>query len=110
MAKAQNIHNLDSLEKEIYRLKLEVKKIEVKLDENLDHVQENFTSMVWSSFFHNKKDKNSGSDNVFESFLKNEKLNTVVNKVTDRIADRAAEGMEKLIDRIFNKKKHHSNG
>jgi|SRR6266496_4584204 len=109
MKKVKNIRNLDSLEREIYRLKLETKNTEEKLDHNLEHLQENFSSMAMNSLFCKKKNKEEEKENHLGSFLKNEKLNIVVNKITDRIADRAAEGIDKLIDKIFHKKKQHSN-
>jgi hypothetical protein len=105
MKKVKNIHNLDSLEREIYRLKLETKNIEEKLDHNLEHLHENFSSMAMNSFF--RKNKNEEKDNIFGSFLKNEKLNTFVNKITDHITERAEEGIDKLIDKIFHKKNRH---
>jgi hypothetical protein len=109
MKKAMNIHNLDSLEREIYRLKLEAKNIEEKLDQNLEHLHGNFSSIAMNSFFHEKKNKEEEKDYIFGSFLKNEKLNAFVNKITDHITERAEEGIDKLIDKIFHKKKHQSN-
>jgi len=106
--KAKNIHNLDSLEKEIYRLQLAAKLIEEKLDHNFDHLHENFSSMAMNSFFCSKKNKSSEKDNLFSEVLNNEKLNSVLSKVTDRMAERAADGVTKLVDKIFSRKKHTS--
>ena len=39
---ATKIKNLDTLEKEIYRLRLEAKNYESKLEDNLDHLQKNY--------------------------------------------------------------------
>jgi hypothetical protein len=108
MKKAKNLHNLDSLEREIYRLTLEAKNIEEKLDNNLAHLEENFSSITMNSFFGKKKNRENEQASFFTSLLKNEKLTTVVDKITDRIADRAAEGIDKLLDKMFHKKKHHS--
>src|SRR6185503_2802722 len=109
MKKAKNIHSLDSLEREIYRLKLEAKSIEEKLDHNFEHLQENFSSITMNSFCSKKKNKENEKDGLFGSFLKSEKLNTVADKITDHVANRAAEGIDKLIDKIFHKKKHRPN-
>ncbi len=51
MKKAKNIHNLDTLEKEIYRLRLSAKNIEEKLDNNFEHPQQNYSSMFMNFFF-----------------------------------------------------------
>jgi len=103
MKKAKNIHSLDSLEREIYRLKLEAKSIEDKMDHNFEHLQENFSSMTMNSFCSKRKNKEDGKDSLFGSFLKNEKLNSVADKITDHIANRAADGIDKLIDKLFHK-------
>ena len=108
MKKVKSIHNLDSLEKEIYRLQLEVKHVEEKLDHNLDHLHENFSSIAMNSFFCSKKNKSSEKDSLFSEVLNNEKLNSVLGKVTDRMAERAADGVAKLVDKIFSRKKHAS--
>ena len=108
MKRTKNVRNLDSLERELYRLELDAKNIEGKLDHNLGHLQENFSSMAMNSLFCNKNNKEEDKESRFGSFLKNEKINTVVNKITEHIADRAADGIDKLIDKIFARKKHHS--
>ena len=109
MKKAKNIHNLESLEREIYRLKQEAKSIEEKLDHNFEHLQENFSSITMNSFCSKKKNNENGKAGLFASFLKDEKLNTVADKIKDHVASRAAEGIDKFIDKIFHKKKRRSN-
>lgn len=106
--KVKNIHNLDSLECEIYRLQLEAKRIEEKLDHNLEHLHENFSSMAMNSFFCHKRNKISEKDSLISEVLDNEKLNSVLGKVTDRMAERAAAGIDRLVDKIFSRKKHAS--
>jgi len=100
MKQAENIHNLDTLEKEIYRLKLKAKNIEEKWDDNFEKLQHNYPSMFMNSFFQKKKEEKTNGN----GFFKNDALNAVVNKVTDRVADRAAEGIENLVNKIFHKK------
>ena len=65
--------------------------------------------MTMNSFSSKKKTKENGEDSFFRPFLKNERLNTFANKITDHVADRAGESIDKLIDRFFHNKKHHSN-
>jgi len=105
MKQAENIHNLDTLEKEIYRLKLKAKNIEEKWDDNFEKLQHNYPSMFMNSFFLKKNEKKTNGNGFFTSFFKNDALNTVLNKVTDRVADRAAEGIENFVDKIFHKKR-----
>jgi len=107
MKKAKNIHNLDTLEKEIYRLKLEARNIEIKLDKNVEYLQYNYSSMFMNSFFHKRKHEEKERNSFFDSIFKNEAFNTTVNKITDRIADRAADAIDSLIDKIFHTGKEH---
>ena len=103
--KAKNIHNLDTLEREIYRLKLEAKNIEEKLDRNLDHLQDNCFSMTMNSVFGKSRQHDESKGGFFDSFLKNESFNAAINKMTENIADKAATGIEILIDKLFHKNK-----
>ena len=104
MKQAGNIHNLDTLEKEIYKLKLKAKNIEEKLDDNLEKFQHNYSSMFMNSFFRKKKQEKTNGNGFFESAFKNDGFNAIINKVTDRVAERAVEGLENLVDKIFHKK------
>ena len=90
-------------EKEVYRLKLEAKNIEEKLDKNLDHLQENYFSMTLNSFFHRRK-HSDGSNGFFDSFFNSDSFHAAVNKVTEHVANSTAESLEKLIDKLFHKK------
>ena len=106
MKRAKDIRNLDTIEKEIYRLKLEAKNIEEKLDNNLTFLQENYFSMIMNSFFHRRKHKeDEGKTSFMDSFFKSESFRNAVNTAADHIANRAAEGIEKLVDKIFHNKK-----
>jgi hypothetical protein len=106
MAKAKNnIHNLDTLGREIYRLQLDAQKTEEQLDRNLDSLRENFPSLFMNSFRAGKKNKANGRCGPFESTLKNEALNAAINKISGHIADRAVEGIDSLIRKAFHRKK-----
>jgi hypothetical protein len=103
MKKNKHIRNIDTLEKEVYRLKLEAKNIEEKLDKNLDHLQENYFSMTMNSFFGHRKHKEEPGS-FFDSFVNSDGFRSAVNKVTDHIANNTAESLEKLVDKLFHKK------
>lgn len=101
MKKATNIHNLDTLNREIYRLRLEVKRKEDKLDDNWEYLQNNFPALLLNSISCRRKAKENGKENLFKSALKNEKLNTFIDKIIDRFSDRAAKGFDHLFEKIF---------
>ena len=105
MAKAASkIRNLDVLEKEIYRLRLEAKNTAEKLENNLDYLQHNYGSMTMNSIF-SRSTKGSGKENVklriFSSFWENEKVQNGINRIVDHLADKTAEGIENLLDKIL---------
>lgn len=97
----RNIHNADTLEKEIYRLKLEANKIETKLDDNFQRLHQNFSSVFTDTFFHKKKEE---KNSFFDSFFKNEHFTNTVNKMGEHVSNKAAEKVESLIDKLFQKK------
>jgi hypothetical protein len=103
MSIAKDIHNIDSLERKIYRLKLEVKNIEESLDDNFIHLQKNFSSMVMSSFLSGWKKENRGGG-LFNSFIKNEAAATFFNNITAHIGDQVMENIGRLINRAFYRK------
>lgn len=102
--KPRKIHNCNSLEKELYRLELESKKLEEKLEGNIEYLQKNYTSMFMNSISCKSNRHEEHKNGFFDSFFKNDSFNATVNKITDHIANRAAEGIEDLLDKIFHKK------
>lgn len=105
---ATKIKNLDTLEKEIYRLRLEAKNYESKLEDNLDHLQKNYASMAINSVFSRPAAKESGKERIkekiFSSIWDNEKIRNGISKIIGHLADRASEGIENLIDKILHRK------
>jgi hypothetical protein len=102
MKEKKNIHNLDSLEREIYRLKLQAKNMEGKLDKNLDYLQENYLSMTMNSFFCQDDGKKSRGGSNF----KHEGLNATINTIAGNIADKASERLHSWMNNFFGKSKH----
>lgn len=109
MAKPNQIKNLDSLEKEIYRLKLEARNNSKKLSSQMDHLQQHYASMTANSFFcKGDEKKSSGKANEKESFFhslfENETFQDGVDSLLDRFAGRAAAGLDKLFSKWKAKK------
>jgi hypothetical protein len=105
MKKEKNIHNLDSLDRELYRLNLEAKNLEEKLDHNLDHLQENYLSMTMNSVFGRHENKNNGDNGFWKSFVKNEGFNSAVKTIAGNVAAKAAEELTDWMAKFSNKKK-----
>lgn len=100
--KSSHIHNLDTLEKEIYRLKLHSKKLEDNMDDNFNHLREHYGRMARNSFF-SKKDnlKDALGAGIAGTFFRNERLQQVIDKIVNHLAEKATEGIDGLIDKLF---------
>ena len=105
MAKARNIRNLASLDREIYRLQLQARKLEDKLGNNLEYFQENSSSLFMNSFFGNRHGEKGKKNGHSFAFWKNEMINFFFEKFSENIAGKLADGVNKMFDRIFHKEK-----
>lgn len=104
MSGNSNIKNLDNLEKEIYRLKLKSKELEGRFDSNIEHLQNNYGSMIRNSIFSSKKETQPVSSSIMESVVNNEKLQGALNRIVNHLAEKAADGIDAVIDKLFKKK------
>jgi len=102
--KIKNIHNLDSLEREIYRLKLDAKNTETRLNNNTEFFQKHFLSVLINSFAP-KKQTRARSAFSFKSILESEKFNVFFDKFTNCATTRAADGLNNFFHRIARQKK-----
>lgn len=100
MAKSGKIQTLDSLEKEIYKLKLHARELESQLDKNIDHLQNNYGSMIRNSIFGNKTGASALSGGLFFT----EKVQEGINKIVDHLAEKATDGIDAVIDKVFKKR------
>jgi uncharacterized membrane protein YheB (UPF0754 family) len=102
----KHIHNLDTLEKEIYRLRLKAKNTADKLNDNFEHLQDHYTSMTMNSIFnhHSCDHQEKLKEKIINFIWKNEKIHGGVNKIIDHLAAKTSEGAESLSHKIFNKR------
>ncbi|MGE5107082.1 MAG: hypothetical protein ACM3H8_06030 [Sphingobacteriales bacterium] len=103
--KASKINSLDSLEKEIYRLKFHGKKLEDRMDNNLDYLKDNYGRMARNSIFSRRDGvKETITDSITGSFLKNERLQQAIDKIVNHLVDKATDGIDTLLEKLFHKK------
>ena len=105
MQKARNIKNLESLEREIYRLQVKTRKMEDKLEDNFEYLQNNFSSLLMNSFFQKRSKDKVKENGETSSFFKNEKAGYFFGKVSDHLAGKVADAVTNLVDRMFHKEK-----
>ncbi|MBI2730366.1 MAG: hypothetical protein HYX40_06395 [Sphingobacteriales bacterium] len=100
--KPSRIHNLDNLEKEIYRLKLHSKKLEDKMDDNFNYLKENYSRMARNSFFGKKEGvKDTLGAGISGAFFRNEKLQQAIDKIVTHLVEKATDGLDTLLDKLF---------
>jgi hypothetical protein len=105
MAKSNSkIHDLQSLEVEIRRLRLDAKRLEHKLDDNLDYLQEHSSSLMINSLLSGLIKKESISGAIAGFFLQNERLQKNIGRLAEILIDKAAGGMDVMIDKLSAKK------
>ena len=83
----KNARQLNSLEKEILQLQRKAKKLEGKMDENLEYFQHHSGSLFVRSLLPRKIEGEAVTGHrILDTFLQNERLQ----KILIRLADRAA--------------------
>ena len=102
MKDRKKIKDIETLEKEIYRLKFEALKAENKLDNNLEFLQKNYSTLIFNTFF--DREKYGNGDKPKNNFFRNGPLNAVISDVTDHIAENASDRIREKIDKLFGKK------
>jgi hypothetical protein len=90
------INNLHGLELEIEKMRLRMRTIEGKLDDNLTGLKENYGMMAFNSVVGSEKKAKMHSfwSNMAGKLLENPKLQNNIGKWVDKIADRLADGMD----------------
>jgi hypothetical protein len=102
MKRNSKITNLDSLEKEIYRLKLESKMTEARLDKNIDFLKHNYATMFFSTIL--SKNTSLGVNGFKHTLFKNENLNTLFSSLADHIAEHATVSLKEKIEKLLAKR------
>lgn len=105
MKKGTKIRNLDTLEKEIYRLKLEARLKEVKLTDNWEQLLADFPEILTNSLLCSKRGKENGKETFGQKLFNNEKRSAFVDRIVEKFSDRIAERLDELFEKVFHKQK-----
>lgn len=97
------IKNLDTIEKEIYRLRLKAKNLEQKFDNQFENLHDNYSSLLLNTFLKRKKPR---EENAAEnkSILSIEKLESAFTRIADHLIDKAADSIENVVDKMLKSK------
>lgn len=99
------IHNLDTLDKEIYRLKLKQKGQEMKLRQGITNLRKQGLLRLAGSLLFGKKKDTYDKENIFSSFTRNERLNRFLGKFTDGLSNRFADRVDDFLGSFLKKKR-----
>jgi hypothetical protein len=97
---SKNIRDLASLEREISRLQKRARQLEQEMDDSLDYLQENYTSMVIASFLPFIGRKTGFAGLLLKFLLQNERLRQKLTQLTEFLFDKASDGLDFLLDKV----------
>jgi hypothetical protein len=96
--------SMDTLDKEIRRLRVKAKQLEEQIDENFNYFQQHSGSMFVRSLLPRKIE---GEDltglPLVDTVLQNERLQNILLKLADLIAEKLGDGLNWLTTRVFKK-------
>ena len=103
---AQKINTIQSLDQEIHRLQAKADKLEDKLDESLDYLQDNYSSMIMNSVLSKAAGgfKSGIAGTVLSFLLGNEKFVEAFSKIANHLVEKAAMGIDILADKLTKNK------
>jgi hypothetical protein len=101
---AKKFNNLQSLEKEIRRLKQRAKQMEDEFDGNFSHLQENYLPMLLNSVLPEKTRYKGIPATIISLFLEHDRFRNMVIKLAEELIDRASDGIDYLSEKLKRKK------
>jgi hypothetical protein len=98
----KKIHSVESLEKEIIRLRQKAKGLETKMDDNFSYLQEHSSALMINTLLSGFiiKNKESVSGSIFNFLLQSERLQKTLSKLSDVAVDKVANVIDALINKI----------
>lgn len=107
-----SIDTLYELEKEIFKLQLKAKDIELHLDDSFDHLHDNFYKMGWNSIFRGRRKRKqkreeeeaSYGTGFIQGLMGTESIQILLQQLVPLIANKISAGLERLMERWFGKK------
>jgi hypothetical protein len=105
MASAKKkIKDLQSLEKEIRRLRQQAKNMEKELDDNIIYLQQNYSSLIINSLMPDTTRVKGIPGTILQLLLQHERLRETLTSLAEHAVDKAADGLELLSNKLLGKK------
>jgi len=106
---AKRITSIATLDLEIAHLQSKAKDLETQLDNSLDYLQDNYSSMIMNSVFSKAAGGIAGgikggiAGTILSFIFGNEKLVEAFSRIANYLVDKVAAGIDKLADVIVKK-------
>lgn len=101
MIQKGTVKDLASLEREIYRHRKAARKLEARLDENLEFLQANYRSMAFRAILPAKIVSKGTAGSLLQLALQNEKLRETLTVVAGHFFGKAAETIQTFCEKLF---------
>lgn len=101
---AKNIDSLELLDKKIFALKTRAKALEKQMDERLDYLQDNYSSMMMKSFIPAIGTKGGVAGSIIHLVLQNRRLQDSFGKLAEQLFNKVSDGVEFIVDKLDKKK------
>jgi hypothetical protein len=94
--------SMDTLEKDIRRLRKKARDLEHQLDDNFTYFQQNSGTLFVRSLLPRRAQGETVTGNpIIDPFLQNERLQRVLAKLADMLAEKLGDGLNWMINRVF---------
>jgi hypothetical protein len=97
----KNIKNMQTLDKEIQRLRRDARLLERKFDDNFTYLQENYQSLLMNSIIPEKAAYKSIPASLIQLLLQHERLRKALINLAENLIDKVADGIDLLINKCF---------
>ncbi|HLY69674.1 MAG TPA: hypothetical protein VKR53_08085 [Puia sp.] len=97
---ANKVYDLESLDKEIARLRAQAKLLENKMDEGFSYLQEHSSSLMINTLLSGIINKNSVTGSIVNLFAQSERLQKTLGNLAEILIDRIANVLDFLVHKI----------
>ena len=92
---------MQTLEREIQRLRRDARLLERKFDDNFTYLQENYQSLLMNSIIPEKAAYKSIPASLIQLLLQHERLRKALINLAENLIDKVADGIDLLINKCF---------
>jgi hypothetical protein len=96
----KDIYDLESLDREIDRLRARARVLEEKIDQSLDYLQDHYSSMAIKSVLPSFLQKSGIAGSVVQLFLQDERLRENLGKLGSYLLDKVSDGLEFVANKL----------